>query len=67
MESNGIKGRINLSEDSKNLLETDPKGEMIEFDEHETVKIDVPNFKKDIKMYLIKESIDDDQIKKNKI
>jgi len=60
MESNGIKGRINLSEDSKRLLETDTKGEKIEFEEHVTVKIDVINFKKDIKCYLIKIPNDDE-------
>ena len=53
MESSGCVGRINISEDTKKILESDPNSLKINFEPNITVHISSLN--KEINSFLIKE------------
>jgi hypothetical protein len=56
MESSGHVGRINISEDTKKILESDPNGLVINFEPNTTVHI--PSLSKEVNSFLIKEHCD---------
>ena len=57
MESNGEKGKINVSETTKLLLENDEKGDKITFTPHKTVTIKKSNnMTKEVKCFFINNS-----------
>jgi len=58
MESNGEKGKINVSEETKKLLESDEKGEKLTYVPHKTVSIKKNNITKEVKCFLINERRD---------
>lgn len=60
MESSGCVGRINISEDTKKLLESDQNNLVINFEPNTTVHI--PSLSKEVNSYLIKEHIEEDNI-----
>ncbi len=53
MESKGKKGFINVSEDTKRLIESDEKGEKLEYTPHVTVNIANGTLNKQVNTFLI--------------
>jgi len=53
MESNGEKGRINISEDTKRLLESDEKGKKYNYIPNKTVTIKKNNTTKHVNCYFL--------------